>query len=87
MTPLGLETHKESSEVVHSFWMCSMLVNSPSDRTPLRECLSKAGIETRPVFYPIHTMPMYSARYQRFKVAENIAWRGIEPTILPRTFG
>jgi perosamine synthetase len=83
LTPLGLETHKESSGVVHSFWMCSMLVNSPGHRTPLREHLSRSGIETRPVFYPIHTMPMYSARYQRFKVAENIAWRGINLPSFP----
>jgi len=83
LTPLGLETHKESEDVTHSFWMCSVLVGSPADRTPLRECLSKAGIETRPVFYPIHTMPMYSTRYQRFKVAENIAWRGVNLPSFP----
>ncbi len=77
LAPLDLETHRETAGVTHSFWMCSMLVGSPADRTPLRDALVKAGVETRPVFYPIHTMPMYSSRYQRFKVAENIAWRGI----------
>jgi perosamine synthetase len=57
--------------------MCSMLVRDPSDRDPLREHLEKAGIETRPVFYPVHTMPMYAARFQRHPVAEDIGWRGI----------
>lgn len=83
LTPLGLETHKESGDVTHSFWMCSVLVRSPADRTSLREFLHKAGIETRPVFYPVHTMPMYSTRYQRFKVAENIGWRGINLPSFP----
>lgn len=77
LNPMGLETHKETVDVMHSFWMCSLLVNIPSDRAPLRDCLTKAGVETRPVFYPVHTMPMYSGRYKRFKVAEDLAWRGI----------
>jgi len=46
-------------------------------RDPLREHLAEAGIETRPVFYPVHTMPMYSQKYQLHKVAEDIGWRGI----------
>jgi perosamine synthetase len=29
------------------------------------------------VFYPVHTMPMYSERFQRHPIAENIGWRGI----------
>ena len=43
----------------------------------LREALDAAGIETRPVFYPIHTMPMYAQRFQSHPVAEDIARRGI----------
>jgi len=27
--------------------------------------------------YPVHSMPMYAARFQRHPVAENLAWRGI----------
>ena len=72
-----LEIHRESPNVVHSYWMISILVSSLQDRDPLREALAEAGIETRPVFFPVHTMPMYSNRFQRHPVAEDIGWRGI----------
>jgi len=69
--------HSESESVRHSFWMCSIVVQEASNRDLLREHLSKARIETRPVFYPVHTMPMYSQKYQRLPVAENLGWCGI----------
>lgn len=69
--------HDEVGDVVHSYWMCSILVDNPDDREPLRDYLKKAGIETRPLFYPIHTMPMYSAKYQQHRVAESLARCGI----------
>ena len=38
----------------------------------------RAGTETRPLFYPAHTMPMYSRYYNKaIPVAENLGWRGI----------
>jgi perosamine synthetase len=67
----------ECGAVTSSFWMLSILVPSSADRDPLRQQLAGAGVETRPLFYPVHTMPMYAARYQRHPVAENLAWRGI----------
>lgn len=69
--------HDETEDVRHSFWMCSLLVDDPALRDPLREHLETAGIETRPLFYPVHTMPMYSAKFQRHPVAESLGWRGI----------
>lgn len=69
--------HKEVGDVRHSFWMCSILVDDPLKRDSLRDVLAMEGIETRPVFYPVHTMPMYAQRFQRHPVAENIGWRGI----------
>jgi len=69
--------HAQVGNVVHSYWMCSILVKKPSLRDPLREYLSLQGIETRPLFFPAHTMPMYSEKYQQHKNAENIGWRGM----------
>ncbi len=69
--------HPKIGDVRHSYWMCSILVNDPSKRDPLRAALAEAGIETRPLFYPVHTMPMYSQKYQRHPVAENLGWRGM----------
>jgi perosamine synthetase len=76
-TGLPVTFHDETGDVIHSYWMCSILVNNPDDRDSLRVYLGNAGIETRPLFYPIHTMPMFSARYQQHSVAENLGRRGI----------
>lgn len=72
-----VELHREVGDVRHSYWMCSILVNDPALRDPLRDVLAEAGIETRPIFYPVHTMPMYSQKFQRHPVAESLGWRGI----------
>ena len=77
LSGLGLTLHCESEGSRHSYWMCSMLVADPSARDPMRTHLANAGIETRPVFYPVHTMPMYAERFQSLPVAESIGWRGI----------
>jgi perosamine synthetase len=41
--------------------------------------LHEAGVETRPIFYPVHLLPPYreSARGEEFPVAEGVARRGI----------
>lgn len=69
--------HPEAFDVFHSYWMVSILVPQPSQRDDVREHLARAGVETRPIFYPVHTMPMYAQKYQRHRVAEDIGWRGI----------
>ena len=45
--------------------------------------LSDKGIETRPLFYPVHTMPMYSQKFQRHAIAEKLGWRGINLPSFP----
>lgn len=72
-----LTPHLEAPGTTHSYWMCSVLVARSEDRDPMRKHLADHGIETRPLFYPVHTMPMYQSRYQRHPVAEDLAWRGI----------
>ncbi|MCL4762308.1 MAG: aminotransferase class I/II-fold pyridoxal phosphate-dependent enzyme [Burkholderiales bacterium] len=74
---LPVELHAEASGTTHSFWMNSILVAEPSLRDPLRRHLALAGIETRPLFHPAHTMPMYAARGERHPVAESLGARGI----------
>jgi perosamine synthetase len=72
-----VQFHDAVGDVRHSYWMCSMLLPKAADRDPMRELLCQNGIETRPVFYPVHCMPMYSTKFQRHPVAEDIGWRGI----------
>ena len=73
----SIQFHEEHSDVRNSYWMCSILVSEASQRDLLREHLAKSGIETRPLFYPVHTMPMYSTKFQKHAVAEDLGWRGI----------
>lgn len=74
---LPVTLHPEIGDIRHSYWMCSILVDKPKKREPLRQYLASEGVETRPLFYPIHTMPMYSQKFQRHPVAESLGWRGI----------
>ena len=73
---LPVEYHKRTGDVKHSYWMFTILVKSENERTKLRKHLAENGIETRPTFHPVHTMPMYIEK-EKFEVAENIGKRGI----------
>ena len=69
--------HKEQVETRHSYWMCSVLLPREINREELKKHLMRKGIETRPMFYPIHTMPIYSKKYEKHHVAESLARRGM----------
>ena len=72
-----VKTHGEVGDVFHSYWMYSILVDNPQTRDDLRKHLSANGIETRPTFYPVHTMPMFAHKFQKLLVAEHLGWCGI----------
>jgi perosamine synthetase len=73
---LPLICHSEIPQTVHSFWMCSIALNEPNYRDPLRNYLKIAGIETRPVFHVSHQLP-HCITNQTFPIAESISARGI----------
>jgi perosamine synthetase len=81
---IDIEFHGEVKDVHHSYWMCSFLVKDASHRDKLRFFLEQMGIETRPLFYPVHTMPMYSQRFQKHAVAEDLGWRGVNVPSYPQ---
>ncbi len=74
---LPLHLHQEIGEVTHSYWMCSLMLDDAKHREPLREHLKKAQIETRPVFYPAHLLPMYAHSAELHPIAESLGARGI----------
>ncbi|ECD8156530.1 DegT/DnrJ/EryC1/StrS aminotransferase family protein, partial [Salmonella enterica subsp. enterica serovar Soerenga] len=82
LTPL-IEVHQEGNDIFHTYWMVSILARNAEEREVLRSFLSEKLIETRPLFYPVHTMPMYSDKYQKHPVAENLGWRGINLPSFP----
>ncbi len=67
---------KELPETVHTYWMVSILAESKRMRDCIRKALKESGVETRPLFPPVHTMPVFK-RNETFPVAENISERGL----------
>lgn len=69
-----------------SDWLVSLLLPEGVDRDRVMADLAAEGIETRPVFYPAHHMPMY-AQALRLPVAEEIARRGMSLPSYPDLTG
>lgn len=63
----------------HAFWSYTVILNdcAPCGRDELMEGLANDHIETRPVFYPVHTMPPYRQDDERHPVAERLSRQGI----------
>ncbi|WP_027216018.1 DegT/DnrJ/EryC1/StrS family aminotransferase [Butyrivibrio fibrisolvens] len=80
---LPCKVHTSVGDVKHTYWMVSILCDKIEDRDKLRDFLKKKGIETRPTFYPIHTMPMYSEKYQKLPIAEKLGWSGMNLPSFP----
>jgi perosamine synthetase len=79
---LPLTMPAEMPDTVHSFWLCSIVVDDAKKRRALREHLSTAQIETRPFFYPCHTLP-HLATGEHFPVAELLSAQGISLPSFP----
>ena len=77
--------HKECEDVEHSYWMFSVTMDiTEQQRNEIRDVLLKEKkIETRPLFYPIHTMPMYSQKYEMHKVSETLHRTGFNLPSFP----
>jgi dTDP-4-amino-4,6-dideoxygalactose transaminase len=68
-----------------SFWLYSMRLTGAVGRVAVRERLSAAGIDTRPIWSPLHTMPMYAAAPRLGgEVSERLFAEGLS---LPSTAG
>jgi perosamine synthetase len=77
MADLPLTFHLEQPGTTHSFWMISALARTEAEREGLRKALRSAGIETRPLFHPAHTMPMYAAGQTGLDASVDLAARGL----------
>jgi perosamine synthetase len=82
LSGLPLRTHDAVGDVVHSHWMCSIVLNDASKRDGLRAILKQAEIETRPFFTPAHRMP-HSFGIGDFPRAESLSARGINLPSFP----
>lgn len=76
----GVRFQAEKPWARNVYWMTSVVLDEQwPDRDLVMEKLADAGIETRPFFYPMHTLPIYckSARGQGYPISEKVAARGI----------
>lgn len=77
---IGLPPEEEWA--LNGFWLYSCLIGADfgMKRDELIEKMTRNGIETRPLFYPLHEMPPY-IRYirpgQRFEVSTRLSQAGI----------
>jgi perosamine synthetase len=60
----------------NSFWMVSILAENKEIRDSIRESLKLNGIESRPLFYPAHTMPVFKNN-QTYPISEFLSDRGM----------
>ncbi|ANY65369.1 aminotransferase DegT [Paenibacillus sp. BIHB 4019] len=67
----------ELSWAKHSYWMVSILLQAKVkiSRDDLMKLLDEDGIETRPLFYPMHQMPPYYDT-DNYPVADDVSARG-----------
>jgi perosamine synthetase len=69
----------ERDGVHHSFWLYNIVLRDSVrlTRDEVMAGLAQAGIDTRPMFYPMHFLPPYAEPAGRYLVAETVALRGI----------
>jgi perosamine synthetase len=75
----GITLPIEKDYAHHSYWMYTILIEDEfgKNRDDVIEMLQENGVETRPVFYPMHIMPVYREDSGRLEYAEEAASRGI----------
>jgi perosamine synthetase len=63
----------------HAYWMISILLNPDCkiERDDLMIKLDECGVETRPLFYPLHIMPPYYEGPGKYPVSEDVSARGL----------
>jgi perosamine synthetase len=76
----GIMVQTEQPWATSSFWMTSILLgeNFP-DRDEVIQKMGGLGIETRPLFYPMHILPMYqdAGAAKQFLVADYVSAHGM----------
>jgi perosamine synthetase len=75
--PARLPAHEQWAEPVNWLYTIVLEHGDEATRDRLMAALAADGVETRPVFYPVHTLPPYGGRRGEFPVAERLAALGL----------
>lgn len=76
LASLPVTFQRPRPEVLSSGWLVSLLLPPGADRDRAMEHMATNRVETRPVFFCAHHMPMY-ATGEHFPIAEDVAARGL----------
>ena len=70
---------READWARSTYWMYSILLkpNVKCGRDELMRLLDADGIETRPIFYPMHQLPPYLEPHAHYPIAEGISAQGL----------
>jgi perosamine synthetase len=82
LSDTDIQFQKVEDCALSSYWMVTILVRDLEQRNGLREHLKINGIETRPVFHPVHQMPVFYSS-EKFPNAEHISARGLNLPSFP----
>jgi perosamine synthetase len=77
----GIGWQGEQAWARHARWLFTITLSDdlPIGRDEIMSCLERRGVETRPVFYPMHVLPPYreGAGVEDYPIAERLARRGL----------
>jgi perosamine synthetase len=76
LADIPVDFQRPAAGVNSSEWLFSVLLPKESDREAVMQSLLSEGVETRPVFYCAHQLPMYEQK-AIYPVSEDISRRGI----------
>ena len=74
---LAFQAVMSGSTSVHWLVCVTLPVESADERDAVAAALAADGIETRPFFYPLHTLPPYAGGAPALPVATRLAQRGL----------
>ncbi|WP_457587923.1 DegT/DnrJ/EryC1/StrS family aminotransferase [Ensifer canadensis] len=78
----AVEFQAQKPSATSSDWLVSLLLPRSADRERVMSQMAELSVETRPVFYCAHHMPMYRST-EKLDVAEEISRRGISLPSFP----
>jgi len=78
----GLTFQERNAGLQSSEWLVSALLPAGTDRDKVMQSMAAKGVDSRPVFYCAHHMPMFRSD-ESFPVSEDIAARGISLPSFP----
>jgi perosamine synthetase len=61
----------------HSYWIYTIALREAARRDGVMAAMAEQGVETRPVFYPMHVMPPYFEPNGDYAVADRLGAAGI----------